>query len=437
MRVDDNLCAMKLANRLLTLVIASALGSGAALAQTTAFVGARVIDGTGNVLERATIVVRDGKIVQVGPNVSVPAGAERVDLAGMTVIPGLINAHGHITDVVGMRADRVNGATRENVLRQAQTYGRYGVTTVFSLGDEPEATFALRSNESGPLNHARLFLAGPVVNGTSAETARAAADKTLSLKPDVLKIRVDDNLGSSKKMPEPAWQEAIRRAREAELPLAAHIFYLSDAKGVLSAGAKLIAHSVRDVPVDEEFINMMKTRDACYSPTLMREVSTFVYGSTPPWAGDPFFLQGLGKDAEAIKAQITDAKRQAEVQASNGYKQGLRYKEALDTAEKNLKTLSDRGVRIAMGTDTGPAGRFQGFFEHLELEMMVEAGLTPMQAIVSATGDAARCYGKQGALGSIQPGAFADLVVLNGNPLQDIKATRTIQAVWIGGRKAF
>jgi imidazolonepropionase-like amidohydrolase len=437
MRGDDTLSAMRLAKQLAMLLVAAAVGSGVAEAQTTAFVGARVIDGTGKVHERATIVVRDGKIVQVGPDVSVPNGAERVDLAGLTVIPGFINAHGHITDVVGMRTDREAGATRENVLRQAQTYARYGVTTVFSLGDEPQPAFALRAEQSTVLDRARLFLAGPVVNGTSAETASAAADKTLALKPDVLKIRVDDNLGTSKKMPEAAWREAVRRAREAGLPLAAHIFYLADAKAILEAGARMIGHSVRDVPVDQEFISMMKSRDACYSPTLMREVSTFVYGSTPPWANDPFFLQGLGSSADAIKAQITDPARQAEVQASNAYKQGLRYKAALEVATRNLKTLSDNGVRIAMGTDTGPPGRFQGFFEHLELEMMVDAGLTPMQAIVSATGDAARCYGKEGQIGSIQPGALADFVVLRGNPLQDITATRTIHSVWIGGRKAF
>jgi imidazolonepropionase-like amidohydrolase len=182
---------------------------------------------------------------------------------------------------------------------------------------------------------------------------------------------------------------------------------------------------------------MMKTRQACYSPTLMREVSTFVYGSTPSWAADPFFLSGLGEDANAIQTQITDPKRQAEVQSSQGYQQGLKYKEALNVATKNLKTLSDQGVRIAMGTDTGPAGRFQGFFEHLELEMMVQAGLTPMQALVAATGDAARCHGKAGQIGSIQTGAAADFLIVKGNPLQDIKATRAIQAVWIGGRKVF
>jgi imidazolonepropionase-like amidohydrolase len=412
-----------------------ALIAAPALAQTTALVGARVIDGTGGVIERGTVIVRDGKIAQVGPaaSVTVPAGAERVDLAGLTLLPGLINAHGHFSTVVGMR--EADDGSRANVLRQARTYARYGVTSVFSLGGEPESTFQLRAEQaSGPFDYSRLFLGGPIVGGDSAEAARAATDKVAAMKPDLIKIRVDDNLGTGRKMPEAAWRATIARARELKLPMASHIFYLADAKGVLSAGSTVIAHSVRDVPVDDEFVTMMKSRGACYSPTLMREVSTYVYGSTPSWANDPFFAQGLGAEADAIQKQITDPARQAQVQASGAYKQGLRYKQALDVAKRNLKTLSDAGVLIAMGTDTGPPGRFQGFFEHLELEMMVDSGLTPMKAIVSATGDAARCYGKQGQIGSIQPGAAADFVVLKGNPLQDIKNTKTIQSVWIAGK---
>jgi imidazolonepropionase-like amidohydrolase len=250
-----------------------------AFGQTTALVGARVIDGTGKVIESAAIVVRDGRIVAVGPasGTKIPADAQRVDLTGATILPGLINAHGHLTAARGMRNDP-NGYTRENLLRQLNTYAQYGVTTVFSLGDDQEAAFQLRSEQSsGALDRARVFVSGPVINGTTAEDARAMTDKVVAMKPDVLKIRIDDSLGTSKKMPEPAWRATIARAQELELPVATHIFYLADAKAALTAGAGIVAHSVRDLPVDADFVREMKARNGCYIPTLMREVSTFVY----------------------------------------------------------------------------------------------------------------------------------------------------------------
>jgi imidazolonepropionase-like amidohydrolase len=408
-----------------------------AAAQTTAFVGARIVDGRGGAIENATLVIRDGKIVAVGPAAStnVPAGAQRVEAAGATIMPGLINAHGHLTSAIGMRNDP-NGHTRDNLVRQLQTYARYGVTTVFSLGEDQEVADnarALRAEQAaGTLHGSRLFISGPVISADTAEAARALTNKIAATKPDLLKIRIDDNLGSSRKMPEEAWRATIARAEELKLPVATHIFYLADAKAALAAGADVIAHSVRDVPVDAEFVRELKARNACYIPTLMREVSTFVYGSTPSWVRDPFFLKGAGA---AAAEELSDPGRQAKVQGSNAYKQGLRYKEGLEVAKKNLATLSKAGVRVAMGTDTGPAGRWQGFFEHLELEQMVDSGMTPMQVIVAATGAAAECHGRSGQIGTIQPGAAADLLVLSANPLDDIRNTRQISSVWIAGRQ--
>jgi imidazolonepropionase-like amidohydrolase len=416
------------------LALACALSASAAAAQTSALLNARVIDGRGQVIERAAIIVRDGRIVAVGPAAAttVPADAQKIDLAGTTIIPGIVNAHGHLTGANGMRNDP-NGYTRDNLVRQLKTYAQYGVTTVFSLGDDQEAAFQLRDEQTkAPLDRSRLFVAGPVINGATAAEARTMTEKVAAMKPDLLKIRIDDNLGSSRKMPEDAWRATIARAEELKLPIATHIFYFADAKAALAAGADVIAHSVRDVPVDAAFAAALKARDACYIPTLMREVSTFVYGTTPTWARDPFFLKGAGP---AAADELSDPARQAQVQASGAYKQGLRYKEGLAVAKRNLKTLSDAGVRIAMGTDTGPAGRWQGFFEHLELEMMVESGLTPMQTLVAATGAAAACHGKAGQFGSIQPGASADFVVLAANPLDDIRNTRQIKSIWIGGRQ--
>ncbi len=403
-------------------------------AQVTAFVGGRVIDGTGKVIEAATVVVRDGTITDVGPAAEVrrARGATRVDMRGKTLMPGIVNAHGHLSAVDGLKADRstTRAPTSE---RQLRAYATYGVTTVFSLGDDQADAFALRDEQAArPPARARVFVAGPIVYTETAEAARAATDTVIALEPDLIKIRVDDNLGSSKKMPEAAWRATLDRAKAAGLTLAAHIFYLADATALAAAGNTFIAHSVRDLPVDATFLAAMTRNNVCYSPTLMREVSTYVYDSTPRWANDPFFRRGYGAD---LVADISNANRQAQFRASPPWALGQKYKAGLEVAKANLKRVHDAGIRVAFGTDTGPAGRFQGFFEHLELELMVQSGLTPMQALVAATGTAAACWGKQGAIGTLARGAQADLIVLTKNPLDDIANTRAIEAIYIGGRR--
>jgi imidazolonepropionase-like amidohydrolase len=254
-------------------------------------------------------------------------------------------------------------------------------------------------------------------------------EKIAAMKVDWLKFRIDDNLGTSKKMPKAAWETVIDRGHDKKLPVAAHIFYLEDAKDALREGIDLIAHSVRDLPVDEEIITLLKSRDVCYCPTLTREVSTFVYESTPDFFSDEFFQRHADPTAvEGLKEPARQEQMRKSVSAQ-------KYKVALEQASRNLKRLKDAGVRIAMGTDTGPPARFQGYFEHMELELMVKAGLTPMQAIVAATGDAARCMKKPGEVGTIQKGAWADLVVYREDPTRDIRNTRTIESVWISGAR--
>jgi imidazolonepropionase-like amidohydrolase len=313
-------------------------------------------------------------------------------------------------------------------LRQLGVFARYGVTTVWSLGGEGAPGFQAREGQTAPgLDRARIHLAGEIITAKTPEEARLTVARVAATKPDVIKIRVDDNLGTTAKMTPDVYRAVIDEAHARGLRVAAHIFYLDDAKDLLRAGVDVIAHSVRDRDVDEEFLALMKTRQAAYVPTLTRELSTFVYESTPAFFSDPFFL----KEADpAVVAQLREPARQAGFRDSRS---AQRYKAALEIAKRNLKRVGDAGILIAMGTDAGPSPeRFQGFFEHVEMAMMVDAGLTPAQVLRAATVDAARAMRIEG-VGKVAAGAWADLLVLNQDPLRDILNTRQIASVWIAG----
>jgi imidazolonepropionase-like amidohydrolase len=161
---------------------------------------------------------------------------------------------------------------------------------------------------------------------------------------------------------------------------------------------------------------------------LTRELAVFTYSETPSFFTDPFFL----KEADpAEMAKMKDPKRQ---DAMRNDRAALWYKEHMPIAMRNLKKVSDAGIVIAAGTDSGGGpGRFQGYFEHLELEYETKAGLTPMQALVSATSGAAKALNIGKQVGTLEKGKLADFVVLSANPLDDIRNTRTIESVWIGG----
>jgi imidazolonepropionase-like amidohydrolase len=394
----------------------------------TAFVGARIIDGTGrSPIPVAVMLVRDGRIEAIGTGmeVPIPAGAERVDLRDRTVFPGLINTHGHVGDTAGLEGGHYS---EQNVLDHLALYARYGITTVNSLGGDQALAAGVRAAESSPvMARARLMFAGPVVNGSTPEEITARVNEIAAMSPDFIKIRVDDNLGNSAKMAPAVYSAAIEAAHGNGLRLASHLFYLEDAKALLAAGTDFVAHSVRDQPVDDELIGMLIENDVCYCPTLTREISTFVYEERPEFFDDPFFLAEADPD---VVATLEDPARQRRYRGAGP----TAYKEALQVALANLKAVSDGGATVAMGTDSGPPARFQGYFEHLELELMAEAGMTPMQILVASTGDAARCLGLED-IGTLGPGKVADFVVTTANPLDDITNTRTIESVWISGNR--
>lgn len=405
-----------------------------AAGRQTAFVGARAIDpASGQVVDRAVLVVDGDRIAAFGPadRVRVPPGAVRVDLQGRVLVPGLINAHGHVGETRGLESGPEH-YTRDNVLAQLRQYARYGVTTVMSLGGDGPAGAGVRGEQlrPGPLDRARLFIAGPVIAADTPDEARRQVADAAALEPDFIKIRVDDNLGTAKKMAPDVYRAVIDEAHRRGLRVAVHVFYLEDAKAVVKAGADLLAHSVRDRDVDAELVALLKARGVCVCPTLVREVSTFIYGSEPDFFADPFFVRWADPD---VVAALRDPARQAAVRASRAARE---YQKALEVASRNLKALSDAGVGLAFGTDSGPPARFQGYFEHLEAELMVKAGLTPAQVLQSATAGAARCLGLSGRAGTLQPGGWADFLVLKASPEHDVRGLRAIDSVWIGGGRA-
>ena len=398
-------------------------------APALAIVGATVIDGSGaEPVPDATVVVRDGRIESVGPaaEIEVPADAEVLDAAGKTLVPGLINAHGHVGATLGLEGGHYS---RDNVLRHLGLYASYGVTTVVSLGGDEPAGVEVRDEQDTPsLDRARLYVAGPVVTGDTPGAALEMVNGNAAMGVDFIKIRVDDNLGSTRKMTPDVYGAVIERAHELGLPVAAHLFYLEDAHGLLDADVDFIVHSVRDRDVDETLAARLVEADVCYSPTLTREVSTFVYEAEPEFFSDPFFLASAEPAVlEALRAPESMARYRESESAQ-------RYKEALAQAQENLGALSDAGVTIAMGTDTGPPARFQGYFEHMELALMAESGMSPMEILVASTGDAARCAGLEG-VGTIEPGNWADLILLSEDPLEGIENLRAIESVWIAGNE--
>jgi imidazolonepropionase-like amidohydrolase len=406
--------------------LAQAPGGAAIVALTNA----RIIDGTGRAaIERGTLVIANGRISAIGPAaaVTVPAGAQRIDASGRTIVPGFVNAHGHVS---AQRSGTL--AVRDSLIAQLKTYARYGVTSVVSLGsgeaDELDGIALMQDQGRQGLDRGRLYTAGLNAEGTTPEDARASVDRLAGLKVHAVKFHIN---GTPNDMNEPTWSAIIDESRQKGLRTAVHIYYLKDANASIDRGVNVIAHSVRDQDVDAAFIAKMKEKGVTYTPTLTRDLSVFVYETTPAFFTDAFFLRGGALYAEQVPA-LTTTEYQERVRRSPTTAQ---IKTAIVQAERNLKRVSDGGVAVAMGTDSGAgAGRWQGYFEHVEMEMMNKAGMTPMQVIVASTANAAQAFGLND-VGTLEVGKWADAVVLTANPLDDIRNTRAIDAVWIAGAR--
>jgi imidazolonepropionase-like amidohydrolase len=442
---------MVLRTSIATWLMLASLALAAAPAQTarlTALTHVRVIDGTGGTpLEDATVLIEGNHIQAIRPGTAaVPAGAKVLDLHGDTVIPGLINAHGHLALI----ADGQNSATAytaENVLAELRQYESYGVTSMLSLGLNRDLLYQIREQQrQGTLDGATVFTADrgmgvpdaapglPAASdqiyrpGTPQE-ARAAVDAMATRHADIVKVWVDSVSGTKPAMSPEIYRAVIEEAHKHHLHVAAHVYYLADAKSLVSAGVDVLAHSVRDKPIDQELIAAMKRRGVWYIPTFTVDESFYIYAQHPGFMQLDFFKDAL---PPVVLTMLTS---DAYSQKVNQDPKTDQHKADFAMDRVNMKAVYDAGIRVGFGTDSGAyATRIPGFSEHRELEDMVQAGLTPMQAIVCATQNNAALLGIEATRGTLRPGKRADLIVLAANPLDDITNTRSIVTIFHDGR---
>ena len=407
------------------IILATALlFTASATAQVTVLTHATVIDGAGAVPQKdVTIVMENGRIRDVGPSskIPVPAGATVVDLTGKFIAPGIINAHGHV------------GAKTEPQLRQ---YALYGVTTTTSMQTDPDEVVQVReAQKRGDLRGARVstvkYRFAPDPEVVTPEQARTKVEETVAAGADYIKVWVDSGFGTRAKLTPEFCAAVLEQARKHGKLTFGHAYELSDAKTLVERGLNVLAHNIRDREVDSEFIAVLKQRNVTLIPTLIRDEFLFAYGDAPAWIDDPFFQKFVPAERLAVlKTKIRDE------QVKNP--QRALIKAGFEMNKINLKKLSDGGVRIALGTDSGGAAdRFfiQGYSEHREMELMVQSGLTPMQVIQSFSKGASEALGIDKEFGTLAKGKTADLLVLEKNPLDNIANMRTIQAIYLGGKK--
>ena len=429
----------------LLLLAAAGCGGGAPEAPVgtvAAYEGATLITGDGDPpIGGGVLVVDDGRITAVGraTNVTVPEGAAVVDLSGRTVMPALVDLHGHVGFQEGLDYDYAN-YTRENLLDQLNRYAYHGVGTIVSLGTDPgDLAFEIQAEqEAGTLGGARLRTAfrgiarpdagpgaatmRPTAFGVSTpEEARAAVDEIAATGAAFVKIWVDDRGGSVEKLTADLYEPVIAAAHEHGLQVIAHIYYHDDAQALVEAGVDGFAHLPRDAEMDDALVAAIIENDVFVMPNL--SISERGRHAEPPaWVQEPLLLESVADDVLArIRASFENRTPEAAARAGESY----------GAMARSLKKLADAGARLVLGADTGVQDHVPGFMEHRELELIVEAGVSPAEAIRIATSAPAEVLGVD--TGLLAAGRPADFLVLDANPMYGITNTRQISAVYLNG----
>ena len=430
------------------------LAGGAVAAQKTALLGATVIvRADAPPIPNATILIEDGRIDAVGRAGDIPLHPDTIvlDVAGKWIIPGLIDAHVHFfqsgglytrPDVIDLRAVRPYAVELAQIrARLPQTFARYlasGVTGVVDVGG-PFWNFEVRDLARRAAVAPRVAVAGPllatisppqltsddpaIARIDSPEAARAEVRRQAARKPDLIKIWFirtrDENLDA-----ELAWiRAATAEAHALGLRVAVHATELETARLAVEAGADVLVHSVESAPVDDAFLALLRERGIIYITTLgVYEGYWEVLGQhvrltdIDARVGDPDVIASFAELAELpdhVKPAWLKPRPPPPISRI-----------VLD----NLKRAQAAGVVVAAGTDAGNIGTLHGPALHREFELMAEAGLSPAEILAAATIGAARAMGRDD-VGAIEPGMRADMVILDADPLADMRNARRIYRV--------
>ena len=408
-----------------------------------------LFDGTGTAVRaHTTLVLAKGLIAQIcgaGEPCSVPADAvEAAVLSGSTVMPGLMSAHTHLALLDAQGQFSPAAYTETNVLHQLEQYARYGVTTVVSLGMNRDLVWSLRDRQrAGELGGATFYTVGRGIGvpggyppndagpdqldrpATPAE-AKADVDRAADHHADLIKIWIDSSHGKYPEMSDAVVRAVTTEAHARGLRVAAHVYALEDARRVVNEGVDILAHSVRDAPVDPDFIALLKAKGTWYIPTLTVDESFFIFADQPELLNEPLLKAALPASQLAV---LQSAEYRDRIESDPAT---VQHRKDFAIASQNLKRLYDAGVKVGFGTDSGATlARVPGYAEHRELGLMVRAGLTPAQALACATshnGEMLRLN-----TGVLKVGDRADVLVIRGDPSVDIDAVNNIVTVYHSG----